>query len=452
MKHLTPIMTLVSKWHMAPSGAPLGPDTEPIQRVWCDTGKVRRGNKTWHGCPDALRDVLAALETLQPDKPGTDAAVCLYIGGVVRLCVNPTLLSTLCQEYVSRQLWKACLQKAQRCSQIYNYACDMPKQLPTVDRAWWRTQVAVPTPSVLCGTAASAYLQSHLDLVTTTVFCRPEQAWLWRFHGFEDVRPHAQEPHTALSTVVLDDADWLAAQATLMPVCLPQHVGKVWMTCLAAEPPPFQLWPRFAAWAQLPAGSDHSHWIREAWRSTRPRALHAHSPQRILVAPKFELSRWVETKHPMFPQCFTQHLCPHPDHAEVCGICMHSAVDVLLGACGHSCCLTCFRNCVKQNARCMFCRGAIVAPTFYNAIVAWADARVAQDSSVVFVMPAPGALPRCFVEWVNRQRGAGFVVSDIWEARAALRTHPDITTWAIAGGDIPAWLADLLQNDFEGTD
>jgi hypothetical protein len=462
MKHLTPIMTLVSKWYLERDpvqGRLIDAEAQQIQHVWYDhaTDHVRRGKKKWHSCPDALKDVLHALATLEEPGKNGDAAVCLLVGGVIQLCVNPPLLAALCQEYVCRQLWEACLHKARLCAAIFNYRSDMPKKLPTVDRMWWRWQTTgakSASPAVLCGTGAAAYLQAHLRPTMTTVFCRPEQAWLWRFHGFGDVRPHSHAAdHTAMgSVVVLDDADWLVTQSGLAEAPLPQSVGKVWLTCLASSTPPFQMWPCFAAWAQLPAHGNHSEWIREAWRAARPRALHGQSPQRIIVSPKFELSQWVETKHRLLPQCFTQHLCLHPDHPEVCSICMHSAVDVLLGACGHSCCLACFQHCIKRDARCMFCRSAIVSPTFYNTVVAWADARVAQDSSVVFVAPASGALPRCFVEWVNRQRGPGMVVSDIWEARAALRTYPGITTWAIAGDDIPAWLDDLLQGDFVGGD
>lgn len=120
----------------------------------------------------------------------------------------------------------------------------------------------------------------------------------------------------------------------------------------------------------------------------------------------------------------------------------------------------------------MFCRGPIVNPIFYNAVTALSDklltkpadlaiktnqdrdaeSVVAADNTIVFVAPARGVLPPCFIEWIQRQRGPNMVVSNIWEARTALRTHPHIDTWAIAGPDIPAWLADLLQGDFVGSD
>lgn len=438
--------------------------------MWYDpnTDRVRRGKKSWHTCPGALRDVLCAIETLQPAANCTGAqAVCvLWVSGTVRLCIDAQALAVLCQDHILQQLWDFCLRQAKQCAAIYNY-CEptLPRQV--VDRLWWREQMEASRSeftSVLCGVGASPYLQTHLHFMSDdiTVFCLPEQSWLWRFHGFSDVRRH--EGLQTLSaglcvtrdTVILDDADWLICQSNLPVVQLPHNVHKVWMTCLSTDTPSFHWWPRFAAWAQLPQSVNFKEWMKRSWRHTRPRQVHntACSPQHVLLTPNFDygLTQWVTLKHPLLPQSFTQHLgMPHPDHTEVCPICVHNTVDVMLGACSHSCCLDCFRRCIKQNARCMFCRAPIESPIFYNMVTAWAKPCLARDTTV-FVANASNMLPRCFVEWITRLRGPGMVVTNIWEARAVLRARPDIDTWAIAGADIPTWLADLLQDDFVGGD
>jgi len=449
LNELNPVITLYSNhFNGAPqSPVSVGGEEYKLSKLEYSDGGIQSDAGAWSTCPCLVSDVIERCTA----ERGLMCVAKVAKSDSEQIATVWVCETKNCGEWLETQLRKSILDDAAKTAIRFNLYNPDELKRKEITRSWLR-RPSHGGVRVLNGAHSIFLLLSHVRRQSNVVvFCFEARKWQWEVAGFKTIMYTTSIGGCkGFGTVILDDIDALVEdprRGRLASAFLDQfsaNIGdgrsNVWALRASRALPPFITWVRYMNLAGVSSMTD---FISSDWRWTRARQckvvptihLRGGVDKMAQIGTLKDDSRWL-------PVGIPQHLHPMPEQHR-CTICMDRMCNVIMSACRHTFCETCFWANVRASRgnACMLCRCKTPIVHQYNVIEftspqlkAWMEGTV----PVLFV-DTRHVLPEAFVEFIQRR-----IVTTLHEARDALHRHVN-TRWVIVDDNPPEWLHEVIN-------